>query len=176
MKRMSFVQWCCVAAATLGSAAGWAQGGGLRVDDASASLGYRLAARVGLGGQAAWSGHSGVVLGDYYFLDRARLGSTDVSGGFRATSGILLGQRPAVLGAPAAVQNTVHDAWSATPYVGVGWSSISARRGWGFSADLGLAARGGQGGLRVGNGQTLDDLLRDLRLMPTLQVGVSYLF
>jgi hypothetical protein len=175
MKRISFVQWCCVAAATLGATAGWAQGNGLRVDDAGVSLGNRLAARVSLGPQAVWSGHSGIVLGDYYF-ERTRLGSMDVSGGFRATSGVLLGQRPAVLGAPAAVQNTVNDAWLATPYVGVGWSSTSARRGWGFTADLGLAARGSQGGLRVGNGQTLDDLLRDLRLMPTLQVGVSYSF
>jgi hypothetical protein len=130
---------------------------------------------VSLAGPAVWSGQGGIVLGDYYF-EGTRLGSTDVSGGFRATSGVVLGQRPTVLGLPAAVHNTVNDAWSAMPYVGLGWSSVSARRGWGFSADLGLAARGSQGGLRVGNGQTLDDLLRDLRLMPTLQVGVSYSF
>jgi hypothetical protein len=153
-----------------------AQGAGLRVDDGSEYSPPRLQSRIGLGvATAAWSGQSGVMLGDYYF-GRARLGDGDVTGGFRATSGVLLGQRAAVLGAPGTIQNSVNEGWQAMPYFGVGWTSASVRKGWGFSADLGLAARNGAGGLRMGPTQSLDDVLRELRMTPTLQVGVSYAF
>jgi hypothetical protein len=115
------------------------------------------------------------MLGDYYF-GQVRLGSGDVMAGFHATSGVLLGQRAAVLGAPGAILNSVNETWQAMPYVGIGWTSASARKGWGFSADLGLAARNSAGGLRVGSTQSLDDLLRELRMTPMLQLGVSYAF
>jgi hypothetical protein len=68
------------------------------------------------------------------------------------------------------------DVWSATPYLGIGFTGTSMRRGWGFSADLGVTARGTTAGLRVGSGPTLDDLLRELRLTPLLHMGVSYAF
>lgn len=178
MDRQSLSRNCRHAAAmalSLVAAASPAQGLGAASGDMDLSV--RLQARLALGAAVTnWSGQSGVVLGDYYF-GRTRLGSMDASGGFRATSGVLLGQRSAVLGAPVASGLQTHDHWSATPYVGVGWSGSSWRKGWGVSADLGLAMRGGSGtGLRIGSSQSLDDLLRELRLTPMVQVGVSYAF
>ena len=69
--------------------------------------------------------------------------------------------------------------WSAVPYIGVGYSGISLRGGWGFTADFGLA--GITGGLRVRRDGTLgmqsaEELLRELRLTPVLQFGASYAF
>ena len=178
MNRQSLSRSCRLTAAAmalvLAAAASPAQSLGAANGDTDPS--GRLQPRLGLGASVAnWSGHSGVVLGDYYF-GRTRLGSLNASGGFRATSGVLLGQRSAVLGAPVASGLHANDHWSATPYVGVGWSGSSWRRGWGVSADLGLAVRGGGSGLRLGSTQSLDDLLRELRLTPMIQVGVSYAF
>ena len=84
-----------------------AQGQGLTFDEQARS-GPRLQARVGIntstaltdGGSASWQQQAGVLLGDYYF-SRARLGQGQVSSGFRATSGMLLGQRSLALGTPA---------------------------------------------------------------------------
>lgn len=163
-----------VMALLLGAATSFAQGPGAANGEPDHAA--RLQPRVGLGSSVAnWSGQSGVVLGDYYF-GRTRLGNLDASGGFRATSGVLLGQRTAVPGVPPGGGLQAFDQWSATPYVGVGWSGSSWRKGWGVSADLGLAVRGGNGGLRVGSAQSLDDLLRELRLTPMVQIGVSYAF
>jgi hypothetical protein len=54
---------------------------------------------------------------------------------------------------------------------------LSVRGGWGVSADLGLAGRSGSnGGLRVNGNQSFDDLMRELRISPMVQVGVSYAF
>jgi hypothetical protein len=145
------------------------------------------------GVSAAWQQQAGVLFGDYYF-SRVRLGSGDVSGGFRATSGLLLGQRSLALGTPAlagahgvgvtllrqarvAVPGAEGgtEAWAALPYVGVGWSGSSVRGGWGLSADFGFAARTPSSGLRVNGTQSLDDVLREFRLAP-VHVGVSYAF
>lgn len=178
----------------------WAQSPGLTLDDRTA-FGPRLQTRVGLntsvsptdGSSAAWQQQAGVILGDYYF-SRARLGSGQVSSGFRATSGVLLGQRSLALGTPAFAGTpgatwirqprlampgleASAEPWAAVPYLGVGWSGMSARGGWGLSADLGIAGRSsGNGGLRINGGQSLDDLLRELRITPMVQVGVSYAF
>lgn len=162
----------------------------------------RLQARVGIhtgqtldgSGSPAWQQQAGVVLGDYYF-SRTRLGSSDVSSGFRATSGLLVGQRSLALGTPAlaggqaftlttlrqhrwagAMGESLSEPWSTVPYLGVGWTGVSVRGGWGLTADLGLAGRPANGGLRVGNTTALDDLLRELRLTPVLHIGVSYAF
>ncbi len=190
------------AALAIGAGTAWAQGQGLALDPAQA-FGPRLQARIGLntgiaptdGSSLSWQPPAGVVLGDYYF-SRARLGESQVSGGFRATSGVLLGQRSLALSTPALAQGatvgvtTLRQArvatpglelaaerWAAIPYVGIGWSGLSARGGWGVSADLGVAGRShGSGGLRLNGGQSLDDLLRELRLTPMLQLGVSYAF
>jgi hypothetical protein len=63
------------------------------------------------------------------------------------------------------------------PYLGVGYSSASLRRGWGFAADVGLMALspGTVGGAFSGQRST-EEVLRDLRLTPTLQLGVTYSF
>lgn len=179
-----------------------AQTTGLSLDDRAAAFGPRFQARVGLStslpsdsGNLAWQQQAGVVLGDYYF-SQIRFGLRDVSGGFRATSGVLLGQRSMMLGTPAlasgqglnftllrqhrmgsASGEALSEGWSAVPYVGVGWSGVSLRGGWGLSADLGLAGRSA-GGLRVNHsaGQALDDMLREWRLTPVLHLGVSYAF
>lgn len=177
-----------------------AQSTGLAVDSSSV-LGPRLQARIGLntsalptdGSQASWQQQAGVVLGDYYF-SRTRLGNGQVSSGFRATSGLLLGQRSLALGTPAFTTSAgvtqirqlrpvmpgleaSAEPWSAVPYVGVGWSGSSARGGWGLTADVGLAGRSGSsGGLRLNGAQSLDDLLREMRITPMVQVGVSYAF
>jgi hypothetical protein len=159
----------------------------------------RLQARVGInasqisdGMNSPWQQQAGVVMGDYYFSHN-RLGTSDVSSGFRATSGLLLGQRSLALGIPAlggsqSVNVTVlrqprlmvsgfeplQDAWSVAPYFGVGWSGASLRGGWGVAADFGFATR--NNGLRTNTSQAVDDLLNELRLTPVLHLGVSYAF
>jgi hypothetical protein len=183
----------------LAAPAVWAQGQGLTFDE-HAPFGPRLQARVGMntstpltdGSSASWHQQAGVLLGDYYF-SRARLGQGQVSSGFRATSGVLLGQRSLALGTPALAGSqgmavtqlrqplpaleSAAEPWAAVPYIGIGWSGLSVRGGWGVSADLGLAGRSGSNsGLRVSGNQSLDDLLRELRISPMVQVGVSYAF
>jgi len=180
---------------------------GLRVADPSQapeSIWPRWHARFGLTTTASpidagnrWELSAGQLVGDYYWggLRPAGVGRT---GGFRATSGLLLGQRSAALGTPAlaALQGPgltlshrvrlagmpgepMSDVWVVVPYVGVGYSAVSLRGGWGFTADLGLA--GTQGGLRTRRegalgSQGTDELLRELRLTPVLQFGASYAF
>ena len=190
------------AALLLAAPAAWAQNPGLTFDE-QARFGPRLQARVGVNtstalndsGSASWQQQAGVLLGDYYF-SRARLGEGQVSSGFRATSGVMLGQRSLALGTPALPSGqgmavtqlrqprgalpgieSASEPWAAVPYIGIGWSGVSVRGGWGVSADLGIAGRSyGNGGLRVNGNQSLDDLLRELRISPMVQVGVSYAF
>lgn len=137
---------------------------------------------------------SGALFGDYY-LAPPRLGD---AGGLRLTSGIVVGQRGSLFGpgslasleqgvtatvarslvpVPASL-DTSSDTSLTWPYFGVGYSGSSLRGGWGFSADLGLAAQN-PGAIRLGrafSSQPLDDLVRDMRLTPVLQLGVSYRF
>lgn len=196
MSRLTLPHLVLMLAALPGLAA--AQSGGLAASESAWSL-PRLQARVGLntlhpadGQVAPWQQQAGVVLGDYYF-SRARLGTSDVSSGFRATSGLWLGPRSLALSTPALAgshglsmtlsrqarltmpTDTAAEPWSATPYLGVGWSGASLRGGWGVTADFGFAARSANG-LRPGSSQGLDDLLRELRLTPVLHLGVSYAF
>jgi hypothetical protein len=119
------------------------------------------------------------VMGDYY-LSKPWLGT---AGGLRATSGVLLGPRSSLWSSPAAIDRRVADGntdgSSTLPYVGVGYTGLSDKGGWGLSADLGLMASP-RSSVRLGkvfNGaQSLDDTLRDLRFAPLLQLGVSYAF
>ena len=137
------------------------------------------------------------LMGDYY-LSAPLIGAGSL-GGFRATSGVILGPRyqPWVgqagsagssfsIGSrpfgPAAMPYT-NDAAGDTatlPYLGLGYTGLSARSRLSFSADLGLVARSpgnaSRLGRALGGGQSLDDAVRDLRLAPLLQVGVSYSF
>lgn len=156
------------------------------------------AAEPALGGSTRWQLSAGQVFGDYYWsgLRPARFGRAS---GFRATTGLLLGPRSLVVGIPALTSTegigltwsqgprlatgaagASAEPWLVTPYVGLGYSAVSLRGGWGFTADLGLA--GTTGGLRsrrdssLGPAQGMDDLLRELRLTPMLQFGASYTF
>lgn len=72
-------------------------------------------------------------------------------------------------------------------YLGVGYTgAISSMRGgdtlrtgsWGFTADLGLMAQNPRQGVSLGSRpqQSFDDFLRDVRLAPMVQLGVSYSF
>jgi hypothetical protein len=139
------------------------------------------------------------VLGDYYIGGRhaARDGS---SSGFRATSGLYVGARANLWGQALAPAGSLAllsierhsfslaapalpgegDDTATVPYFGLGYSSHSIKWGLSFSADFGLMALNPGGALRLGRafggGQSVDDLLRDLRLSPVVQLGVSYSF
>lgn len=137
---------------------------------------------------------SAALFGDYY-VSRPFFGNT---GGMRLTSGVVAGPRGAVFGpaqttAPgllgfsavsrsSLVGSTFAEVNGETtqtlPYLGIGYSGSSLRGGWGFSADLGLTPQngGGQRLMRSLMSQSLDDTLRELRLTPVLQLGVSYRF
>lgn len=119
------------------------------------------------------------LLGDYQF-STLRLGDT---GGLRLTGGLLINLRPASLAGNlgGATDASAGQALSGTGYAGVGYASGSARAdgGWGFSADLGLAAQGfGNAPLgRASNaGFTLEAAGRDLRLQPMIRLGVNMAF
>jgi hypothetical protein len=136
---------------------------------------------------------SAALFGDYY-VSRPFFGP---SGGMRLTSGLVTGPRGAVFGpgqtttpgpfgfgsvsrghAGAAPADANGDGSQTLPYVGIGYSGSSLRGGWGFSADLGVAAQNGgdQRLMRSLMSQSLDDTLRELRFTPVLQLGVSYRF
>lgn len=133
---------------------------------------------------------SGLTLsGSYYFAaDRA------VLDGLRATTALIIGPRAqATATQPGLGAAGLDRRWgvaSATasdlpelaslPYLGLGYTGLGARTRWSFSADLGLVAlypgNVARIGRVMGGAQALDDLLRDLRLAPLFQVGVSYSF
>ncbi|HUG24590.1 hypothetical protein [Piscinibacter sp.] len=143
---------------------------------------------------------SGVsLLGDYYFSRSLRHGA----GGFRATSGLLLGSHAQSLlstsastglsgraftvdsrpladdGLASGVEAGAADS-AASPYLGIGYTGLWSKTGWGFSADLGVIASRPGSAVKLGRpaaGEpSLDEVLRDLRLSPIFQVGVSYSF
>jgi len=141
------------------------------------------------------------LMGDVYF-GASPTGAYAQGGGFRATSGVIVGARGALWGTPAgatatgllsvdrrlfgpsgALPGIAADASadSATlPYIGIGYSSLAGRSGWSFSADLGLMSLSPGNAVRLGRvfggGQNLDDVVRDMRLAPVLQLGASYAF
>jgi hypothetical protein len=129
------------------------------------------------------------VLGDYYFTGPA-FGGGRIAGGFRATSGLFAGNRSAPFASPVlpagnggltletrsiSSRFARDGADLALPYLGVGYTGLSVRGGWGFTADVGLVGTGVRFG-RSNAGAQVDDLLRELRLTPMLQLGVSYSF
>jgi hypothetical protein len=122
---------------------------------------------------------SAQLLGDYYFTGPG-FGGGRVAGGLRATSGLLIGARTPGLAAPGLSLRRADlggDSAGTLPYVGVGYTGLSVRGGWAFSADLGLVGTTRTPGLQLQrSGPSLDEVLRDLRLTPTLQLGVSYSF
>ncbi|HWI11397.1 MAG TPA: hypothetical protein VNU48_08730 [Burkholderiaceae bacterium] len=141
---------------------------------------------------------SASLMGDYYF-SRWLTGPQGL-GGFRATSGLIFGQRSmlstgqpgfatggafsigsrSTARAPAPYPGDAAGDSTTLPYVGLGYTGLSPRSGWSFSADLGLVAQGAGGAARLGRSlygsQSLDDAVRDLRMTPLVQLGVTYAF
>lgn len=147
------------------------------------------------GGSSRGVVQGGALLGDYYFRAWSPTWLSSL-GGFRATSGVLFGSRSLALtdtmsslrGA-SRLSFAIHsgtpgsqgsDGANTVPYLGVGYTGLSLKGGWGFSADLGLTAEGTASALRSGRAlfgtQGSEFVLRELRLSPLLQLGVSYTF
>jgi len=140
------------------------------------------------------------LLGDVYFGSTPAPRATSV-GGFRATSGLLIGGRSTGLGSVStptsgllATDRRLFGASAAPltypadptvdnttlPYIGIGYSNLSTKSGWHFSADLGVVSQSPGNVVRFGRvfggSQSLDDVVRDMRLAPVVQLGVSYSF
>ncbi|MFM2450324.1 MAG: hypothetical protein RIS44_2774 [Pseudomonadota bacterium] len=140
------------------------------------------------------------VLGDYYFYRHSLSSASSLSGGFRATSGLLLGNAvPRQLFGPglglsserslglsrnhAGAESLLwtNDAYDGTgSYLGLGYSLLSLQGGWSVSADLGLATTHRSSSLRgrslgLGNQRSADNP-RDLQLTPLLHLGLTYSF
>lgn len=113
------------------------------------------------------------LFGDVYFGEPA-VGNRVAASGFRATSGVVIGSR-SLTGMADATTDV-----STVPYFGVGYSNAWPKSGWRVNADLGVVSHspGGATGIGrvIGGSQSLDDLVRDLRLAPIVQLGVSYSF
>jgi hypothetical protein len=138
------------------------------------------------------------LVGDYYF-SRSLLGNRS-GGGFRTTGGVFYGPRAQLTAARLSIGGSGNvlgldrqmsgspDGYGADaaadvatlPYLGVGYSGLSLKGGWSFNADLGMLALSTGNSVKfgrvVGGTQSLDDLLREMRLAPVLQLGVSYSF
>jgi hypothetical protein len=124
-------------------------------------------------------------LGNIYFSSIAGLRATGgVLGLSRSTAGRLLANAGTSLA--LAIDRPGSSTGSegptqALPYLGLGYSNrwltgpTSATSTWGVSADLGLMAASPRSAVRLGQ-QGLDDTLRELRLAPMLQFGVSYTY
>jgi hypothetical protein len=138
------------------------------------------------------------LMGDYY-LTGPLLGRHRLTGGLRATSGLVIGPRSALLSNPALPAHQVSpfslsrlvggvpplagaegSELGTVPYLGIGYTGMSIKGGLSFSADLGVAAMSPGQGLRFGRvvsgSQSFDDMLRELRFTPVIQLGVSYSF
>jgi len=134
------------------------------------------------------------MLGDYY-LTGPGFGDDHVSGGLRVTSGLAIGPQggttalpPSRLGGslqwearePATYLAESQGSRVALPYIGLGYTSLSAREGWGLSADIGLGGQRPGERVRFGAGNPsaaqFENMLNDLRLAPIIQLGVSYAF
>jgi hypothetical protein len=124
------------------------------------------------------------LMGDYYF--GRSLAGLPSPGGFRATSGLIFGPRSLAtnaaftgstafsVGSFGALSSSRDFGDTATiPYLGFGYTGLKPHSGWRYDADLGLVAQN-PGGLKQLRPQSLDDSVRDLRLAPLLQLGVSY--
>jgi hypothetical protein len=130
----------------------------------------------------------GAVFGDYYFASPS-------FGAFRASGGLMVGSQGGAPVASAAAGARLGLALStlgslgtsvsaegpaAVPYLGLGFTGSPWLGGLAVTADLGLVAEhpgaAGHVGRAVFGNQGLEGALRDLRLSPVLQLGVSYRF
>jgi hypothetical protein len=189
----------------LATAAIAAAGDGLKVSSGELAW-ARWQARLSLGSVApAWQAslrepspaglrvNAVSVSGDYYLTES--LFDRHSLGGLRATSGLIVGPRSqATTGQPAlgargsgfaaerrlfsTALTTTSDPSSETaslPYFSFGYTGLSLQGKWNFSADLGVVALQPGNAVRLGR-QALDDVWRELRWSPVLQMGVSYAF
>jgi hypothetical protein len=154
---------------------------------------------LGYAASTGWTGYTPAaasVGGDYYF-SKSLVDTAVPPSGFRA-SGALLIRQPGVSLSDLAWSSRATTSLalrqpvtslgdygaqgvSTMPYLGIGYSDYSLKSGWGFWADIGLVVQSPGGALGVGRGvmsgtQNLDDLVRELRLSPMLQLGVNYSF
>jgi hypothetical protein len=122
---------------------------------------------------------SAALLSDYFF-DTPGLRVPTLNGGLRATSGLVATPRALAPGPWAAAAND--GSVDTVPYLGIGYTGLSADRAWGVTADLGLVAENPGGAGRVGraifgtSSQPWDGALREMRFSPLLQLGVRYAF
>ncbi|OYU27812.1 hypothetical protein [Kinneretia aquatilis] len=182
---LALCAWACSASGALAL-----DGIGLQLEKSPWQARVQLSSLEGQGARLL----SANLLGDYY-LTGSVLGG--FSGGLRATGGMLMGAPSASLSSAGLALNRdfrqrlsvgqrslslalpdagMGDAGTSLSYLGIGYSGQSLRGGWGFSADLGLVSSLSLGGLRLGASRNsgAEDLLRDLRLKPVLQFGLSY--
>jgi hypothetical protein len=154
----------------------------------------RWQARVGLAASPVTRGDLSVDSGQQLH------GNGEVSGGFRATSGVMFGRHALLQGLPPlgtprglslGVSRSASPSFNGSfepseqartaPYLGVGYTGLSARGGWGFSADIGLLAVNPGSGLKVNaagaqTARSADEVMHDWQLTPWVQLGVSYSF
>ena len=211
---MNVLRWLALSAAAFAPLAAWAEGDGLSTDSDrvpwarfQGRVAYAATAPLTRAGNASIDGTglhvSGLsLMGDVYF-GTAPGSEKTAAGGFRATSGVIVGTRSTLWGTPALMPGSGllnvdrrlfgptanglgyandpnNDVGGTVPYIGIGYSSYVARSGWSFSADLGLVSLSPGNVVRLGRvfggGQGLDDVIRDMRLTPVVQLGASYSF
>lgn len=210
---MNVLRWLALSAAAFAPLSAWAEGDGLSTDADrvpwarfQGRIAYSAATPLLRSGSTSIDGTGLQVrglslMGDVYFGAGSGSDKT-AAGGFRATSGVLVGTRSTLWGTPALTPangllnvdrrlfgpsagalgyaNDSNNDAGTIPYVGIGYSSPAARSGWSFSADLGLISLSPGNAVRLGRvfggGQSLDDVIRDMRLTPVLQLGASYSF
>ena len=216
---MTVSRWIVLLTATLAPFASWADGDGLSTD-ADRVPWARFQGRIAYAANtqaaaAPWrapvssTDGSGLhvngvsLMGDLYF-GAAPIGlARTAAGGFRATSGVIMGSRGTLWGSSATAAGSgllnvdrrlfgnagpglgyasdpAAEGNGTIPYVGIGYSALAPRSGWSFSADLGVVSYAPGNAMRlgrvVGGSQNLDDVVRDMRLAPVVQVGASYSF
>lgn len=144
-----------------------------------------------LGADAAPRLSSVSFIGDYYLRPSVGTSLSELAPtGFRATTGLMLGKRSSLWGlSTSSSLALVNDRRNgvdgmpeshSTPYLGIGYTGAGGKGSWGLTADLGVMSLSPGSVVRFGkvfNGsQNLDDMVRDLRLSPVLQLGISYSF
>lgn len=134
---------------------------------------------------------SASLLGDYY-LTGSWFGERQL-GGLRATSGLLVGREIGAFGGlgghgfnlqsrPVASFGPDADSGESLtlPYFGLGYTGLAQGRQWGFTADVGLLVLNPGPAVRFGRSlsgwNSAEELMRELRLTPMIQLGVSYSF
>ncbi len=189
--------WALGDATTAAAEAPWARWQG-RVSFGSAGAGLRLDTGKAKAELASTRVTSFTAMGDYYFT--GSLAGAKSGGGFRATSGLVIGSRaqvfnglvPSSSGGVFNVDRRVFGQASqlgiapdatgdsaSLSYIGIGYTGLSARRGWIFNADLGLVSLNAGNGVKLGrvfSGSAPSDGVRDTRVSPVVQLGASYSF